>query len=552
VKTNTGPRFVFGSLFVDALVLLFVAGCGSSGNNIIIVASATATPSPTATSTPSPTPTPSPTLTPTPTPTFPPPFKTAKGEGNLVSNRLVVTYQTATSGPQMGLNTYYGETICPDKLSPADCKTNETSLNTPEFGNFDVGGDPIGKNPLGIKAVDAVKIDYTAINVNESALTVSGGIVIPKLAPASLKGLVLYFHGTTVQRTNVPSNFLTASNGATANTDGILLAALWASQGYVVVMPDYIGLGIDTTHPHPYVVYPQQNAQSGLAMVKAARSFLAGAYGITGPMPLHITGYSEGGAYALEAAHLMQNNPAYAAVLDVGLVDAVPLSGAFDLTGTMLPYLFYNISAANNPWFSLSPLVSAASKPYLSADLVLGFAYYSGIAPTAILVDAFYTCSASLPCGSSGNLDGLYYSTNSDQTVIFTAAQQATNTSWGLASNAITPLLTETYAKALMDQDLSNPLYKQVAGADTYLFVPTFPVTIVSLMEDSVVTRKNSDVAFTYFVKQDPKGPYQEDLVDNNDFLVINALTGLPGPTDHTSELPFLGVLILNQFNIAK
>ncbi len=551
---ETRRRLVFSSLLVAcALIPFLLCGCGSSGNdNIFIIASATPTPSPSATSTPTATPTPTPTRTPTPTPTFPPPFNTSKGEGDLVSSRLVVTYQTATSGSVMGLDSYYSQTICPDTISPADCATNKSSLNTPVFGNFDVSADPIGDNPLGIKAVDAVKIEYTAINVNQAAVTVSGGIVIPKVAPISLKGLILFFHETTVQRTDVPSNFLTPANSETANTDGILLAALWASQGYVVVMPDYIGLGDDISHPHPYVLYPQQDAQSGLAMVKAARSLLAAAYGITGPLPLHVTGDSEGGAYSLEAAHLMQDDPAYAAVLDVRLADAVPLSGAFDLTGTMLPYLFYNISPANNPWFSLSPEESGLSKPYLSADIVLGFASYSGIAPTAILANAFYTCAGSLPCGSSGNLDGLYYTTNSDFTVIESTVEQALRTTWSPASNAITPLLTDAYATALMDHDRANPLYHQAAGADTYLFVPTFPVTIVSLMEDSVVTRKNSDVAFTYFMRENPRGPYQEDLVDNGDFLAINALTGTIGPVDHTSELPFLGVLMLSQFNTAK
>jgi hypothetical protein len=556
MKATTRTSFVFSSLLAYALIVALVAGCGNSSNSpIIIVPSATPTSRPTATSTPTATPTATQTPNATATPT-PAPFDTGKGEGNLLSSKLVVTYPTAASASELdpsalALNTSYLDTICPEAIGPAGCTTNKSSLNTTEFGNFDVDADPIGSNALGIKTVNAVKIDYTAINVNNSALTVSGGIVIPNLPPASLKGMVLYFHGTTVLRTNVPSNFLTSTNEANANTDGILLAAVLASQGYVVVMPDYIGLGDDTSHPHPYVLYPQQNAQSGLAMVKAARSYLATAYGITRSLPLHITGYSEGGAYALEAAHLMQNNPAYAAVLDVGFVDAAPLSGAFDLTGTMLPYLFFNISVTDNPWFSLTPLVSAASKPYLTGDIVLSFANYSGIAPTAIVPDAFYTCLPALPCGSSGNLDGLYYTSNSDQTVIEAALAQATKTTaWSLASNAITPLLTDAYATALMDRDPSNPLYKLAAGADTYLFVPEFPITIVSLMMDSVVTRINSDVAFSYFMTQNPGGPYQEKLVDNTNFLAIGTFG--PGPVDHTSELPFLSVLILNQFNNAK
>lgn len=289
-------------------------------------------------------------------------------------------------------------------------------------------------------------------------------------------------------------------------------------------------------------------------MLKAARSYLATAYGITGTLPLHITGYSEGGAYSLEAAHLMQDNPGYATVLKVGLADAVPLSGAFDLTGTMLPYLFFNIISTGSPYFSLSPLESAASKPFLSADLVLGFASYSGIAPTAILAGSFYNCApTSTACGKAGNLDGLYYSmNNSDETVLVTALSQALSAGWSLISNAITPLLTPAYATALMNQDPTNPLFQQAASANTYLFVPGFPVTITSLMQDSVVTRKNSDVAFTFFTGKNPTGPYHEDLVDNSKFMAFNPVTGNAGQVDHTTELPFMSVLILNQFNQTK
>ena len=442
-----------------------------------------------------------------------PPFNTAKGEGGLVSNQLVMNYSTGSSQSQTGLDVFYSQTVCPSSgLSQQQCATNKANLNTAEFGNFDLAADPIANNSLGIKTVDAVKIDYTAINIDQTAVTVSGGIAIPELAPASLKGMILYFHGTTAQRTHVPSNF-TATTDATY-TDGILLAAVWASQGYVVVMPDYIGLGDDTAHPHPYVAYPAQNAQSGLAMVKAARSFLASSYKIAGNLPLYVTGYSEGGAYALEAAHLMQNNTGYASDLNVQLRTVVPLSGFFDLSGTGLSYLFDNmdINQNNNQWHSPDPALSIGSKPFLSAYLVLSFANYSSIAPTDMLNTYFYnyTCAANVT--NCGNLDGLYFtnpqSSNYDLTVISISTAQAENTGkWGFFSdNSIAALLTPAYATALMQKDTSNPLYQQVASADTCRFVPNFPLTLVSLEQDSIVTRVNSDVAFAYFMQQNLKG----------------------------------------------
>ena len=491
-------------------------------------------------------------------PNNPAPFDSAKGEGKPSKSLTlaITTYSTGNASADVSddsptnpaLDAYYTGTICPSGLTQAQCAQNEQNLNTADFGNFDVTADPIANNPLDIRTVDASKIVYTAINVNGAALMVSGGITIPELAPASIKGIILFFHGTTVQRSDVPSNFVTGAN-PNGNFAGILLAALWASQGYVVVMPDYIGLGVDTTDPHPYVVYPDVDAQSGLAMVKAARSYLSSM--LPGKQPLYITGYSEGGAYALEAAHLMQDNPRYAQALNADLKLAVPMSGVFDLTGTMLPYLFDNVSANNNHWSLLDPTTSALSKPYLSANLALSFASYGGVVPTAIMVDAFYNCpSNSQSCGASDNLDGLYYETDtSDTLAVINVAGQATNTAWAINNNSVEPLLTTTYAQQLMQGDTKNPLYAQLLSADTYLFTPSFPLTLVSLQQDSVVTPVNTKTAFTYITGKNPSGPYQEFLVDNNDFLVPGLIFGTD-PIDHMTEVPFLAVLALNQFKL--
>jgi hypothetical protein len=489
-----------------------------------------------------------------PGPMLPGPFNLAKGEGNLISHSLVETYPTATSDAGPGLDTLYAAGICTG-LSTSQCAANVANLNTPLFGNFNLAADPIGKNPLGIELIDAIKIDYTALGIDKLANPVSGGILVPEIAAASIKGLILYFHVTTAQRNNVPSNFSTVAKPTGNDPEGILLAAIWASQGYVVVMPDDLGLGDDLTHPHPYVLYPAQSAQCGLAMVKAARTLLAASYGITGSMPLFLTGYSEGGAYALQSERMMQENPLYASALNVDLKKAVPLSGAFDVTGTMLPYLFDNVTAAHNNWFSLNPTTSGLGKPYISAYLGTSFAIYSNVAPTDVFASAFYNCATSSACVGSPNLTSLYFESplsfglvsGADDILILLTYNQAVLTGYSVANNSIIPLLTSAYATALMNKDTTNPLYSLALTADTYQFVPSVPVTLVSLMEDSVVTRKNTDVAFSFFEEQNPSGPYKEDLVNNSDFSVLGLST--VGPIDHTTELPFLSVLMLNEFN---
>lgn len=512
----------FSLLFAAFFCCLLQAGCGSSGNGA------------------------------------PPAFDDTHSEGGLIKSQLVMTYATATSGSQTGLDGFYSNLICPSGLSPNDCATNKANLNTAQFGNFDVAADPIANNPAGVQQIDAVKMNYTALNVGDAPVTVSGGLLVPKISPSAIKGIVLYFHGTTVERNNVPSSF-TATTNVSGYKDGILWAALWASQGYIVVMPDYIGLGDDANEPHPYVEFPAQNAQSGLSAMLAARTILAKSYQITGTLPLFITGYSEGGGYSLEATQLMQGNPQYAKRLNVQLKKTVPLSGFFDLSQTGVNYLFDNMSETdtNNPWFSPSPLTSIASKPYLSAYLGLSFAYYSKIAATDILAPNFYndSCSGNSPCG---NLFDDYFTVQQysgyDQVALAEAGDHAINVGYASQStnysNSITPLLTSDYAAALQQKQATNPLYAQLIRADTYRFIPAMPVTLVSLEQDSVVTRVNTDVAFQYFEQQNSKGPYQEDLIPNGNFFITGVFSD--GNIDHLSELPFMGVLILNEFNTAK
>ena len=475
----------------------------------------------------------------------PPPFDKAKGEGVLVSGNTVVTYSTGGAGSGGGvpaLNAFYQSTICPSGLTQPECTQNQTNLNTPQFGNFDLSKDPIGSNPLGITQVDALKVTYGALNVGGAPVTVSGGMLIPETD--TLKGIILYFHGTVVQRSQVPSNFVTDTNPS-GNNQGMLLGATWASQGYLVVMPDYIGLGDDTVNPHPYVVYDAENAQSGLAMVKAVTGSL------TKRLPFYITGYSEGAAYALQAGHMMQDNPRYASSMKVKLMNVTPISGAFDLTGAQLPFLFANVQATGSPWFILSPVTTSLGKPFLSADLAVSFSHYSDVAALDIMPPNFYNCASGIVqfCGSDGTLSGMYYQTTmlDDTTITLLVSGQANRVGYGL-SNAITPLLTPTYAQQLMNQDTSNPLYAALLAADTYLFTPKFPVALTSLQMDSVVTRVNSDNAYVHMFTENPKGPYQEILVDNNDFLTPGLFGA--GPIDHTSELPFMAILALNQFNL--
>jgi hypothetical protein len=207
---------------------------------------------------------------------------------------------------------------------------------------------------------------------------VSGLILVPNNG-ATIKGIVLYYHGTVLDKTGVPSTKDDPEGLRTA----YILAAVYASQGYIVVAPDYVGQGEDAQVMHPYAVYPQVNALSGIFMLNAAQKFLTQNYPAMvppqdQPLSLYITSYSEGGAYALWASRFLQND--YAAILtnnNLELKRTVGISGSYNLSGVQLPFVYQNSNnykPAANPRenrvnYNVSPGMTTAP---LSGALCIG------------------------------------------------------------------------------------------------------------------------------------------------------------------------------------
>lgn len=69
----------------------------------------------------------------------------------------------------------------------------------------------------------------------------------------------MYFHATSLDRTAVPSSSISEYYKA--------LASMYVSQGFIVIMIDYVGEGVGTPFFQPYVLYPQENVQTGIKAV---------------------------------------------------------------------------------------------------------------------------------------------------------------------------------------------------------------------------------------------------------------------------------------------
>jgi pimeloyl-ACP methyl ester carboxylesterase len=147
--------------------------------------------------------------------------------------------------------------------------------------------------------------------------------------------VISYQHGTQVYEESVPSCFQANplsvfyspdQSGALQNYVECIAGALIASAGYIVLMPDYVGLGASTGPDHSYVT--QLLGESVTGILDAAQGALAGRP--VSPAPrLFLTGYSEGGYATMAGALALQGTSVVPAAV-------VPCAGAYDLSGTML------------------------------------------------------------------------------------------------------------------------------------------------------------------------------------------------------------------------
>jgi acetyl esterase/lipase len=170
-----------------------------------------------------------------------------------------------------------------------------------------ISADPVVETPGGMQAWS---IRYWTTDQDGRPSQVTGMVVAPREAmPAQPRPVIAWAHGTwgVVQKCapSLSPDFFTATPGLTE----------MIKRGYVVVAPDYPGLGTDM--PHPYLL-GQDTARSVLDAVRAARQ-IAGA--AAGPR-MAVWGESQGGHAALWTSVISRS---YAPELTlVGTVAAAP------------------------------------------------------------------------------------------------------------------------------------------------------------------------------------------------------------------------------------
>ena len=158
----------------------------------------------------------------------------------------------------------------------------------------------------------------------DSGVTASTAVLVP-VASATCAGpfpIVSYNKGTDVIKARTMAN---AADGETG-----LLMAFFASQGYVVVAPDYLGYAESNLSFHPYLHVSSQ-ASSTVDAIRAARTSLL-ATNTPLSSKLFVTGYSQGGHAAMSTHRALEADPAFGLTVTA----AGPMSGPYDLSGSFV------------------------------------------------------------------------------------------------------------------------------------------------------------------------------------------------------------------------
>jgi pimeloyl-ACP methyl ester carboxylesterase len=157
-----------------------------------------------------------------------------------------------------------------------------------------------------ICTVNVYQLNYETIGAKSEPTTSTGALMVPSGPASSCQGprpIVEYAHGTSP----IKNYDVSQLSGSNASSEGLILAALFAAEGYIVVAPNYAGYDSSTLSYHPYLVGAQQAGEM-MDVLTAARSALPVALAptVADNHKLFVTGYSQGGYVAMAATSAMQ------------------------------------------------------------------------------------------------------------------------------------------------------------------------------------------------------------------------------------------------------
>ena len=171
--------------------------------------------------------------------------------------------------------------------------------------------------------VKVVALNYNTVGARAGEFTNASGVMLVPTgaACAGPAPLVAYAKGTNVEKPRTLAN--------PQDKETVLLAAMYAAQGYAVVATDYLGYAKSQYSFHPYL-HADSEATSVIDSIRAARN-AAGTVGASLSGKVMLAGYSQGGHSSMASQRAVERD--YGAEFNV--VAGAHLAGPYNLSGAL-------------------------------------------------------------------------------------------------------------------------------------------------------------------------------------------------------------------------
>ena len=355
--------------------------------------------------------------------------------------------------------------------------------------------------------IDVHKLYYNTVDPTGAATTATAAMMVPTGSAAGCTGarpIVVYAHGTTDERA-----FNIADLNDEDNGEGLLIAAVFAAQGYIVVAPNYAGYDQSALTYHPYLHADQQSKDTADALT-AARASLPTSFvpAVTYSTKLFITGYSQGGFVAMATHRLLQQT-------GVAVTAAAPMSGPYALAA-FADAVFQGRVVRGSPDFAAFITTSyqrAYGDIYTSPTAIFEAAYAPGI-------ETLLPAADPSQLGTKLPADQLFSNTPPDPafaayTPATTPANLASVFALGFGPNN---LITNSFRLAYLQDAQANPdggfpavtdnrpaanpttgLRKAFKANDLRNWLPTSPVQLCAGHDDPTVLYMNTQLIQSYW-----------------------------------------------------
>jgi Prolyl oligopeptidase family len=434
-----------------------------------------------------------------------------------------------------------------------------------------LGGNDLGKRLLDILiqpkcSVDVHQIRYQTVGGQNEPATASGALMLPSGTDAACQGarpIVMYAHGTTTLKTYNIADLNNSDNG-----EGLLLATVFASQGYIVIAPNYAGFDSSDLSYHPYLNADQQSKDM-IDALSASRSALpvSTTPSITDGGKLFITGYSQGGFVAMATHRALQSagstvtasapmsGPyALSAFGDAIFQGQVTISAPLNVTLLMLSYqkAYGNIFSATTDVFesafatgidTLLPSTASPSELYAQNKLPEDMLFNSAPPDPAFAAMTPATEPAGMASVFAKGFGTSNLVTNAYRLAYLRDSQTAPDGGFPTATDGLPPANpTNTFRQALKTNDLRT-------------WAPTSPVLLCAGNNDPTVLYINTQLIQNYWtataptasvsvldvdsakVDNDPFGSLKDKFSAAKDLVRANAVIG--GANDGGDEAVF-------------